>query len=107
MLACYYMYRVVCTPMAFEWDERKNRRNLPKHRVSFETVALIFDDPRAVSVLDRVEEGEERWDTLGIVGRVLLLVVHTYREVGTEEHIRIISARRATPRERSLYEEIH
>jgi len=51
--------------MYFEWDERKNRANQAKHGLSFETAALVFEDPNAISVLDRVVEGEERWRTLG------------------------------------------
>jgi uncharacterized DUF497 family protein len=92
--------------MDFEWDERKNRSNQRKHRVSFETATLVFEDPRAMSVLDRIEEGEERWQTWGMAGGVLvLLVVHTHREVAGEERTRIVSARKATPRERKMYEE--
>jgi uncharacterized protein len=92
--------------MRFAWDDTKSRRNLAKHRVSFETARLVFDDPRAISRLDRVEDGEERWQTVGLAGGiVVLLVAHTYREEGGEEVIRIISARKATPRERSIYEQ--
>ena len=92
--------------MAFAWDQNKNRRNLAKHKISFETAALAFDDPNAISMLERIKDGEERWHTLGSAGGVvLLLVVHAYGEEGGQEHIRIISARKATPRERRLYEE--
>lgn len=90
----------------FEWDEEKNRKNLAKHKVSFETAKLVFEDPRAVSLLERIEEGEERWHTVGMAGGVvILLVVHTHRGQGGEEVTRIISARKATPRERKIYEE--
>jgi uncharacterized DUF497 family protein len=92
--------------MRFTWDEEKSRRNLAKHKVSFETAKLVFDDPRAVSRLDRVEDGEERWQTLGLAGGiVVLLVAHTYREESGEEAIRIISARKATAHERTVYEQ--
>ncbi|MGO9591487.1 MAG: BrnT family toxin [Candidatus Acidiferrales bacterium] len=92
--------------MRFIWDEEKSRRNLAKHEVSFETARLVFDDPSAVSRLERVEDGEERWQTLGLVGGiVILLVVHTYREEGSEEIIRMISARKATAQERMAYEQ--
>ena len=62
----------------------------------------MFDAPRAVSRLDRVERSEERWQTLGLAGGiVVLLVAHTYRiEEDGEEVIRIISARKATAHER-------
>ena len=92
--------------MRFVWDEDKNRRNLAKHKVSFETATVAFDDPRAISQMDRVVEGEERWQTLGLAGGiVVLLVAHTYREEGGEEIVRIISARKATATERARYDQ--
>jgi uncharacterized DUF497 family protein len=92
--------------MTFEWDETKNRRNRAKHGVSFEAAMFVFDDPRAVGVPQHTDEGEVRWKTVGMAaGVVPLLVVHTHREEGGEEYIRIISARKATPRERKTYEE--
>jgi uncharacterized DUF497 family protein len=36
-------------PMYFEWDENKNRQNLLKHEVRFETAALVFEDPHALT----------------------------------------------------------
>lgn len=100
--------------MRFEWDESKNQSNLAKHHVSFDTARLVFDDPLALSRLDRtVESGgeiEERWQTLGLVaGVVVLLVAHLWREgeEPDEEVIRIISARKATAAERRWYEEQH
>jgi hypothetical protein len=92
--------------MRFIWEERKSRRNLAKHKVSFGTAMLVFDDPRAISRLDRIEHGEERWQTLGLAGGiVVLLVAHTYHDEDGEEVIRIISARKATPHERKMYEQ--
>ena len=92
--------------MRFVWDAEKNRRNRVKHRVSFETAALVFEDPHALSIQDRVVEGEERWQTLGRVGDItLLLVAHTVHEENGEEVIRIISARTATAHERRAYEQ--
>jgi uncharacterized DUF497 family protein len=92
--------------MRFVWEERKSRRNLAKHKVSFETAMLVFDDPRAISRLDRIEHGEERWQTVGLAGGiVVLLVAHTYYDEDGEEVIRIISARKATPHERKMYEQ--
>jgi uncharacterized DUF497 family protein len=90
--------------MRFEWDEAKDRSNRVKHRVSFETAAKVFLDPFHISRQDRFMEGEERWQTLGLVNGVLiLLVAHQVDE--EEDMIRIISARRATRRERMQYEE--
>ena len=93
--------------MRFEWDETKNRRNVAKHKVSFETAQLVFEDPNAMSIQDRDMNGEERWQTLGIIGNgIVLLVAHTYGEQG-DEVVRIISARKATARERQAYETGH
>lgn len=94
----------------FEWDEAKNHSNQRKHDgVSFEQAAQVFRDPLHVSAQDRIENGEQRWQTVGAVqGFVILVVAHTLTEEDAEgrtvEVIRIISARRATPRERRRYE---
>jgi uncharacterized DUF497 family protein len=86
----------------FTWDERKDRVNQRKHGISFETAVLVFDDPNHVTVLDREVDGELRWQTIGMVSGVrVLLVAHTIDE--DEQAIRIISARKATPRERNIY----
>jgi uncharacterized DUF497 family protein len=90
--------------MRFEWDEVKNRLNFEKHKISFDTARLVFDDPYARSIQDRVVEGEERWQTVGMIKGLIVLVAHTYREESEEEVIRIISARKATPAERRIYE---
>lgn len=91
----------------FSWDETKNKSNHQKHSVSFETAKLVFLDPLHLSRQDRIENGEMRWQTLGLVGDVvLLLVAHTWQqEIAGEEHIRIISARLATKLERKIYEQ--
>lgn len=92
--------------LLFSWDEAKNDINRRKHGVSFEAARLVFDDPQHLSRLERVEGGEERWQTLGSAGgMVLVLVAHTWRETAGDEHVRIISARRATKQERTCYEE--
>lgn len=90
----------------FEWDAAKAASNLAKHRVSFETVARAFADPFLLTRQDRIEYGEQRWQTIGMVdGHLLLLVAHTVAEVGETEVVRIISARKAEPMERKRYEE--
>ena len=92
--------------MQFTWDERKNRANQRKHRISFETAALVFDDPYHVSAQDREVGGELRWQTIGTVkGIQILMVAHTISESDDEKLVRIISARKATPQERSIYAE--
>jgi uncharacterized protein len=88
----------------FEWYETKDRSNVAKHGVGFDEARRVFSDPRLVIREDRVVEGEERLHAIGYVDRVLL-VVHTVREEGLGFIIRIISARKATPAERKLYEQ--
>lgn len=90
----------------FSWDQAKNRSNQKKHGVSFEAATLVFDAPIHLSRLERILDGEERWQTIGNAGGiVLLLVVHTWHEEAGGQQIRIISARRATKEGRELYEE--
>ena len=94
--------------MRFERDENKNRLNLRKHDVRFETAVLVFDDPYAITQRDRSFDDEERWITVGAIGPgSILLVVHTFYEEHCEEVIRVISARAAEPHERRAYEEAH
>ena len=91
----------------FSWDETKSRANLAKHGVTFEVARLVFEDPLHVSRLERVEDAEERWQTIGVVARTALLAAHTWQLEGEDGHeeIRIVSARRATKAERKVYEQ--
>ncbi len=92
--------------ISFEWDEAKAQANLKKHRVSFEIATLVFLDPLALAYQDRNEGGDQRWQTLGMVGScLLLLVAHIVRHEEDVEIIRIISARKADKKERKHYEE--
>ena len=91
----------------FEWNEDKNEVNRRKHGISFATASRIFDDPRVIQYVERIEDGEERWHAIGhVAGSLLLLtVVHTWTENGTDELVRIISARRASTGERRIYDQ--
>jgi uncharacterized DUF497 family protein len=91
--------------MIFVWDEGKDRSNRRKHGLSFETAARVFEDPNMISYPDRIVGREQRWHALGLAGGIaILLVVHTHEVQNGEEEIRIISARKASRRERALYE---
>src|SRR3546814_21095931 len=86
--------------MRFSWHPAKAESNLRKHGISFETDASAFADAFALSVHDRIEGGEQRWQTLGLVeGHLLQLVAHTVAEDDDDgesvEIIHIISARKA------------
>ncbi|MBZ5630559.1 MAG: BrnT family toxin [Acidobacteriia bacterium] len=90
----------------FDWNDKKAASNQRKHGITFEDATLVFDDPFALAEQDRIEGGECRWQTIGAVEEVVILVVaHTVEEAGRDEIIRIISARRATRKERTRYEQ--
>ncbi len=86
----------------YEWDEKKAKENLRKHKVSFEEAETVFDDPLSITVADPDHStDEERWIDIGTSKKKqILVVVYTERE----KKIRIISARKATRAERKKYE---
>ena len=114
-LALVYVHKCIDTtqPIAlafatvlFEWDATKNRRNKQKHKISFELASEVFFDPFCLTIPDESSASEERYWTLGrIPDSLTLVVVHTFSYRSGEEIVRIISARKATPRERRFYEE--
>ena len=85
----------------FEWDEEKDHLNYTKHGIHFKTAAKVFFDPNKMIRVDEEHSGEERYNILGKVGKVLF-VVCTLRKRNT---IRIISARLASLPERERYED--
>jgi uncharacterized DUF497 family protein len=90
----------------FEWDPAKATANLRKHGVSFETATRVFADPYALFEQDHIVDGELRWQAIGVVDELMmLLVAHVVQEQDGVEGIRIISARRANHKERRRYEE--
>ena len=93
--------------MKWIWDTEKNKSNRQKHGLSFETAKFALSDPLAVTRLDSYSS-EERWQTVGLVGQLIVLVVHTWPRVTSNDGEgtgRIISARKATIYERRAYEE--
>ncbi len=90
--------------MEFEWDEDKAERNQKKHKITFGEAATVFGDPLSITFADPDHSIEEdRFITIGTsIRNRLLIVSHTDRG---GDRIRIISARKTTPRERKTYEE--
>ena len=88
--------------MIYEWDAEKAKANLRKHGVSFEDAATVFLDPLALTFPDPYRPGgEEREITIGhSTARQVVFVAHCQRG----NRVRIISARKATRRERKQYE---
>ncbi|MBA2467980.1 MAG: BrnT family toxin [Chloroflexia bacterium] len=89
----------------FEWDIGKDRVHRGKHGVGFNAAEQVFDDPLAITVEDRVVDGEQRWRTTGVdFGQFLVVAIHVDRDRHGIETIRIISARKADSHERKTYE---
>ena len=89
--------------MTFEWDQRKAAENLTKHGIPFEYATRVFDDPYNIEREDQTSFYEEaRYHAIGMVENLLLFVAFTYRQ----DNIRLISARKVTPRERRQHHEI-
>ena len=88
--------------LVFEWDEKKAKQNIKKHGISFEEAATVFGDPFSITIYDPLHsKNEDRFVILGMSNKSrLLLVVHTDRG----DIARIISARKATTKERMQYE---
>jgi len=87
--------------MNYEWDPNKARSNFKKHGIRFADAVGVFEDEYAITIQDELES-EDRFITIGRdFLRRILVVVYTFRGV----IIRIISARKATARERRIYEE--
>ena len=89
--------------LRFEWDERKNRANERKHGISFEEAQTVFFDDQSLEFPD--PDHSEKEDHFLMPGRSfglrVLVVCHCFRK--SQSVIRIISARKATPRERKAY----
>ena len=91
--------------MKFEWDPNKEKINMREHGITFEQASYVFADPFALNKYDDEHSGsEDRWILLGkSLSEAVLVVVHTFRDDDGTEFARIISARRATKREKQAY----
>ena len=86
--------------MEIEWDPAKAASNIEKHGVDFVTASEIFDDPDLLVIIDTRTHGERRYQAIGTSCGMILFVAYTMR--GADVY-RIISARRASRRERTAY----
>ena len=90
----------------FEWDSKKDIANIEKHQVSFSEAQTVFYDQDAIMIFDEGHsEDEDRFLLLGMSSKYnILIVCHCYRFIfNGEEHIRIISARKADKEEARQY----
>ena len=83
----------------FDWDEEKREANLRKHGLDFIGIEALFAGPTVTAEDDRLDYGEQRFLTLGLLQGEIVMVVHTERS----EAIRIISVRKALRREQELF----
>ena len=89
--------------LIFEWDEKKAKSNLLKHGVSFEEASSAFGDDFSITMEDPLHSEDE--NRLILIGRSILQKVLVVVHVEKTETIRIISARKATKKEKKTYEE--
>jgi len=88
--------------MQFEWDDEKERKNIAKHGIDFETAAAVFQDINRLEFYDEKHSiDEDRYITIGLIDGEAYIVMVVYTE--REEAIRLISARKATKQERRMY----
>ena len=89
--------------LLFEWDPNKAKENLEMHGVSFDEASTAFRDTLSLAIYDPLHsEQEDRFVLIGSSHRNrLLVIVHTERG----DNIRLISARKASKKERKQYEE--
>lgn len=86
--------------MRFEWDRRKSAANLEKHGLAFEDADTVFAGKCVTFLDDRMDYGEERYLTLGLLMGRVVIIAHTVRGSVT----RIISMRKANEREKAIYQ---
>jgi len=92
--------------MKFEWDTKKEKINMLKHGITFEQASYVFADPFALNKYDdEHSENEDRWILLGrSLNETIIVVVHTFRDIDGTEFVKIISARKATKKEKQAYQ---
>jgi len=93
--------------LIFEWDRNKAKKNIRKHKVSFEEAKTVFNDPFLVTFPDEYHsENEERWISIGMsLNSRILTVVHTEINENDTIVIGLINSRKALKSERKIYEE--
>ena len=93
--------------ISFEWDDEKNKINIQKHHLSFETASKAFYDPYFLEIEDKTHsETEQRYQGFGnINGIAVITLFYTERCTDGKERHRIISARGMDPQERKAYEQ--
>lgn len=90
--------------MLFEWDTEKDMINIKKHGIDFETASRVFFDENRIEMFDDIHSTyEDRYITIGMIDNIAYIVMVVYTE--REESIRLISARKATNKERRMYDD--
>ncbi len=87
--------------MQFEWDEGKNETNIRLHSIDFADVPTVFNGPTFTDLDARIDYGEDRWISIGMLANLTVVIIWTERDTNI---IRLISARKANRYERQRYE---
>lgn len=82
-----------------DWDERKREANLKKHGFDFADTETVFSGVTLTYEDNRIDYKEQRFVTLGLLQDTVVSIVHTEQD----DHIHVISMRKATKREREIY----
>jgi uncharacterized protein len=85
--------------MIFTWDDAKYESNLTKHGFDFTDAEIVFSGPTFTYEDDRLDYGEQRLITLGLLGPILVSIVHTE----SKGEVRVISMRRGSKREQLIF----
>lgn len=91
----------------FEWDSEKEKINISRHKLNFTDASHVFSDAFQLNLFDeKHSDDEDRWLVIGEIPVMkIVVVVHTFRQshVSNDARVRIISARKATKKERADY----
>lgn len=86
-------------PVSYTWNEEKRLRTLAERGLDFADAPAVFEGPIFTQEDDRLDYGEDRWVSMGMLGIKVVVIVYTERK----SEVRIISMREATRYERELY----
>ena len=103
MIYVHNMYIIINVRII--WDEHKNRKNKKKHGIWFEDAQRVFDDPnhKVFFDSDHSAESEDRFIIIGMTDTKILVI--SYAEYDADDLVKIISARKAEPKEENFYYE--
>ncbi len=91
--------RMYTEPVRYTWDEEKRQRTLAARGLDFADAPFVLDGPTYTNEDDRIDYGEVRWVSIGVLRDKIVVIVYTE----TESEVRVISMRKATRNEREFF----